>query len=328
MFAKTFVLKEKRFNYRDETKRTTGTDLEDSPKMKKIAIVVHLFYPEHYAELAGCLRNITEPHDLFMTIRNDQPGDLLCNTVQQDFPEARISRPSNVGYDIWPFFSVFNELDLASYDYIVKLHTKRDFDGHGQINYYDISGKKWRRRLLSFVSSRNAWRASLSQIEKPNVGIVGALECILRNVNQPVDKKAVELAARILNKNMGRRCRYRYVGGTMFLVKTSCIAALQGVFSERDFEMADEMHHRESTSHQVERLFGVCAYSENKSVIPFCRFGALRLGIHIVLSKIARLFYHRKISYDGWLTIRVLRIPIVRKMVDESLGYRPQESGG
>lgn len=291
----------------------------------KIAVIVHLFYPEHYEELANCIRNITEPHDLFVTVRSDPAGDELCRAAARDFPEARISRPENIGYDIWPFFSVFNHLNLADYDYIVKLHTKRSLDWQRirLDNLYDVRGPKWRRNLISFVSSRRAWQASLRRIARPEVGIVAALECILGNEDRPVNNESVELASRVFNRPFDRRCDFRFVGGTMFLAKTSCLAPLQGKFKQSDFEQPDGDHITETISHRIERLFGLCAYSQNKAVVPFCRLWRLRFAIHYAWCKYAhdtilKFFYYKKIRPDGMMVIRILRIPVVRKKLDFS----------
>ena len=35
--------------------------------MSRTAIIVHVFYPGLWPELRACIRNVSEPHDVFVT---------------------------------------------------------------------------------------------------------------------------------------------------------------------------------------------------------------------------------------------------------------------
>lgn len=92
--------------------------------MKPILVHCHIFYPELWEELKSCIKNIApNPFDLFVTMVEEHND--ISKDIQNNFPKAHIDIVKNVGYDIFPFVSVLNKINLEDYSYVVKLHTKR-----------------------------------------------------------------------------------------------------------------------------------------------------------------------------------------------------------
>ena len=116
----------------------------------RILCVVHCFYPEFVRELADCVANVTEPHDVVVTY--SAPAAL--EEARRCFPDARFVECENVGYDVWPFLKVLNETDLSGYSHVLKLHTKcdRPADVPFRMNHADFPGSLHLKAIKSVFS--------------------------------------------------------------------------------------------------------------------------------------------------------------------------------
>lgn len=137
---------------------------------RKIAIHAHVFYDELWAELAVCINNFTDVCgadnvDVFITYPDGKPQMREALPKLLNAPPCKIIPVPNRGYDVGPFFAVLNDLDLDAYDYVVKLHTKRDVP-FCVVNFHIMRGGEWRRELLSFCNTPNAVSASLKALAR------------------------------------------------------------------------------------------------------------------------------------------------------------------
>lgn len=91
--------------------------------MPEILVHVHLFYPEFWNEISACLKNISLPYDLVVTlVENDSKTIENIKGIKSD---ARIEIVENRGFDVAPFIKVMRENDLSRYDFVIHLHSKR-----------------------------------------------------------------------------------------------------------------------------------------------------------------------------------------------------------
>ena len=223
----------------------------------KTAVVVHVFYPEFWPELANAIRNVG-PCDLFVTYVDEA----AVEGARRDFPEARFVRSENRGYDVWPFLKVVQTLDLASYGCIVKLHTKRDVvdDFKYEFNHTVFNGSAWREFLLGFVKTPAAWRKTLRVLSRPSVGLVADRHVILRRRDVLIarTRETFDRAAELLGLSVdGMRRRGQYVAGTMFAAKPEALRPLLGrTYAAEDFE-PPEGHLTETFAHVLERALGL-----------------------------------------------------------------------
>lgn len=288
----------------------------------RIAVIVHVFYIELWPELAQCIKNIDQPYDLFVTIRPDSAGDKVYEDIRDDFPFALISRPEGVGYDVWPFFSVINDVDLRSYDIIVKLHTKRNMpDVRGQIlNEFPIHGGLWRRYCLSFCATREAWKHSYETLmSDETIGMVASPQLILDYRNTPKPAKPTYLKAHALaveKLHLAAPANYLYVGGNMFAVKAKCVAPLKGAFSANDFTMPDAQH-SESLAQVVERVLPLCVAAMGMRLVPYDktlgRIAKVSRLFRYLIRKTRLFFYQRKRLPNGIEIKKLFRLPIALK---------------
>jgi FMN phosphatase YigB (HAD superfamily) len=92
----------------------------------RIAVHVHIFYPDLAAEFAGCLLNMPFPYDLFVSAPDQEAYD-ACARVFSGLPlceKLRIEIVPNRGRDMAPMFCAFGK-ELMNYSVIGHLHSKK-----------------------------------------------------------------------------------------------------------------------------------------------------------------------------------------------------------
>ena len=283
---------------------------------RRILCVVHCFYPEFVRELADCVANVADPHDVVVTY--SAPAAL--EEARRRFPDARFVECENVGFDVWPFLKVVNETDLSSYSHVLKLHTKcdRPADVPFRMNHADFSGSRWREYLLDFVRTRADWEASLARMESdPDVNMVAGLKCILRREDTPWRPEqagfdaALEMAA-----GLGIRPRSpEFVAGTMFVARASALAKVRGVFAAEDFSEA-RVHTTTTRGHYLERILGFAACDGDGRISdPHGRLASWRRRGRVVGALVCagRFFFQRKRTADGGEIVKVLKLPVFRR---------------
>jgi lipopolysaccharide biosynthesis protein len=284
----------------------------------RIAVVVHVYYQELWLELADCIRRVDVPYDLFITYSDERS----VAKAKLDFPGAIFVQCENKGYDIWPFLKILNILDLKKYTHIIKLHTKRDIltEGVCQINSVDLRGNKWRKRLLSFISSKNAWKKTKRKInENGSIGMIADPFLLFKRKDVKVAIPTFDNALGIV-KNLGFEVnskKMQYVGGTMFMARAECFSSLRGEWNADDFDY-NCSHADGSLAHCIERALCFCVYGSGYVIsYPFDlivkrKIRALEKYRRVlrIFARICRLFYQRKITIKGYVIIKVLKIPI------------------
>ena len=88
-----------------------------------LAVVVHVYYSEVWAEIAHRLRLLGDDVDLYVTLAGVVRDFEV--TVLADFPAAHVMVVPNVGRDVLPFITVARGLRRSGYTSVLKLHTKR-----------------------------------------------------------------------------------------------------------------------------------------------------------------------------------------------------------
>lgn len=96
---------------------------------KKIAVVVHLYYPEMIDEIEPYLRNIPVPFDLYISTSTEFNKINLEKSLEHfefvNNTEIRVVE-QNRGRDMSSLFITFKDIcKLGKYDYICRLHSKK-----------------------------------------------------------------------------------------------------------------------------------------------------------------------------------------------------------
>ena len=224
----------------------------------KVLVVAHVFYPELWPELADCIRTIGDC-DLTVTYVDEAS----VAEARRDFPRARFLLCENCGYDVWPFLKAVQSVDLAGYDLVVKLHTKRDVDlpRKAEVGYTVLNGSRWRDHLLAFVRSPGAWAKTIARFADPSIGMVADRHVVFRrcDAKREAHGGSFDAAVRELNEKWGIPAKRngRFVGGTMFAVRAPILARLVArPFSAEAFG-ASGGHETETYAHVLERMMGL-----------------------------------------------------------------------
>jgi lipopolysaccharide biosynthesis protein len=282
--------------------------------MKKILVHVHIFYPEMWLELQSCVENISpNPYDLYVTLVT--PNADLEAAILAFNPQAKIQVIENRGFDVGAFAHVVNQVNLAAYDYVVKLHSKRNVLAGSRLNKrYNVSGSIWRDYLLGFVKTHRHFEQSLEAFEAdPALGMC-AHHCTIRNKKWGKDDiYAFEESAKLLNAvGLQAKSPYVYVGGTMFMVRAALLIPLQKMSLTLDlFEKPDRLIVT-SRAHVVERLLGLLVQAQGF---------VIRDGFHshqeikkierrATLSQIREFFYAVRETRSGKRIVKVFNVPV------------------
>jgi lipopolysaccharide biosynthesis protein len=133
----------------------------------RLAVVVHVFYPDLALPILETLANIPEPFDLYISLVLGH-SDHIAKNIETRFPAARLLVFPNHGRDICPFVLLVNTGVLCRYAVVLKLHTKKSphrSDGHA-----------WRQTLIDEIAgSPERVRAILARFARdPDCGAVVA----------------------------------------------------------------------------------------------------------------------------------------------------------
>ncbi len=282
--------------------------------MTRVLVHLHLYYQEMWPELKNRLKNITDDFDLFVSMIH--PGEQIEKDILNFKPGAIIKIVENKGFDIASFLSVINSVDLDQYDYVIKLHTKRNLPLGTIRNGYDVSGDKWRRYLLSFLQTPETYNKSKSAFEKDEkLGMIGDFRLICKKDKS--NKDAVTGAMNLL-ENMGfEKRQFAYVMGTMFMVRANLLPPLQKININADQFNQSKHKSDDVLPYAYERVFGYLITAQGyvlKDVLSsFPRQLACRIS-----SLIRHFIWRRKITSNGTIIVKFCKIPVFRKKLQEA----------
>ena len=242
----------------------------------KLAVHVHIYYADLWPELEACLRNIDCDYDLFVTSPLED-SVALKSKVLNFLPDAEYRVVENRGYDVAPFLDTINRIDLSTYDYVIKLHTKRNKSDW--VNYYPLLGGAWRRRLLGFCSSRKAFEKTIRLFQRrKNVGMV-ADGLLIVGKGDFLEKETIRVQAKQTISALGLSCpNPTFVAGTMFIIRANLLQKLQNTVSLEDFPLL-KAHEEGTLAHVYERVLGYLVTAQGFYIDDFrSRLWVYRVG--------------------------------------------------
>ncbi len=278
----------------------------------RILIQVHVYYEQIWPDLEVCIKNFAaEAHvDVFFSYPVRKPE--LRIILSSQFPDAHLMAVEDWGYDISPFLAVVNTVKLNEYDYVVKLHTKRDTP-RVWCNFHVYEGDGWRKELLVFCRTSRAVQHTLNAFrEQPKLGMVTSTRMI--------DPTGLTGSAHHLKqvkdvvRGLGLPVRRSVVTcGTMFIVRAALLKVLQGNFDMDTFRCAPPPGSDAGIHITVawECAFGMIVTSqayvvsagESRLIVPL-RYGAryllfliMRLGSDLargIAHRMMKLCFHRE----------------------------------
>ena len=221
----------------------------------RVAVVMHVHYPELAEEIIDRLNHIPVAFDLLVT-NSSGCQFALPDRLPRNVRNHAVLDVENHGRDILPLVALVNADLLAPYQVVLKVHTKRsqwreDHSLHG-------NGDSWRAELLdALLGGDEQVRGILaSMVEDRNLGVITAPGSVLDEAawgdNEPI---AVELLRR-LELDL-RPADLRFPAGSMYWIRGFVLQGLRGLNLTRDDFESEVGQDNLTTAHALERLIGV-----------------------------------------------------------------------
>jgi lipopolysaccharide biosynthesis protein len=224
----------------------------------RIAVVVHLFYAELWAEMASWLRNIPIGFDLFVTVPREHAAELR-GLVLRDYADAQVLKVPNAGRDVGAFFSVLPKVLAGNYTALCKLHSKKGKE----------QPEAWRDLLLRGLLANKMLvsRILLALGSDPDLALVGPRDLYLCGETQITHNqhKVEEVFERLCPGQIIPR-NWGFFAGTMFWARPAFFRPfLKCDGNLFNFE-ADNTARDGQLAHAFERVFGALGAMEKKRI--------------------------------------------------------------
>lgn len=219
------------------------------PGNARIAVCLHLFYPEVWPALHSAFATIPEPWDLYITV-----PEFACTRalerIAAEHPAVCFMPCKNRGRDVLPFLRWLELGVFDRYDVVCKLHSKRSL--HMQ------HGVQWFEQLLaSLFGSQDIVSKLLERMRShPQLGLVGPSPWVIKPehaMHQACNQRnliALATRAALPQKTLNRP----FFAGTMFWFRPEALSKLRAL-KLRDEDFPIEMAQTDGTpAHAIERL--------------------------------------------------------------------------
>ncbi len=219
----------------------------------KVAVAVHIYYPELWSEIAQRLTKLTHAFDLFITTPPERAVEVEAN-VRLQFPNARIQPTVNQGTDILPFLSLVPTWLEEDYLAVCKVHTKK-----GQRTGIGIElARHWSAFMLdSLVGNSHTFGQVVQAFtDHPRLCLAGVAAFhqsaqLLMYDNQP----AIEALARGIESSALPQADWGFFAGTMFWARPTALARLAAYVKQAD--RSKDFKNKDQFAHAMERYFGL-----------------------------------------------------------------------
>jgi lipopolysaccharide biosynthesis protein len=131
---------------------------------RRLAVVVHVFYPDMWPEFQQRLDSVAVDYDLFITTTQGKENEVASQL--SDAVSTTILTLPNKGRDILPFLSALKIVKASGYTKLLKLHTKK--------SPHRRDGGKWSVGMVESLLPEAAVVNNVMQLlDDPLVGIIG-----------------------------------------------------------------------------------------------------------------------------------------------------------
>lgn len=220
----------------------------------KIAVVVHVFYPEVFVEIDRLLSSLDEKVDIFLS----SPHRGVLNL----YKEYNVNYVENVGMDVFPFLYLVKKYKLWNYDLVIKLHTKN--------NNNELSKIMMDIYLDSLLSNDSLSHLISSAESNPMFGMWGPL-VYARYVDKLMymNRENIDL----LQKNTDQYASLSnliFFAGTMFCIRGEILRFVDIQYNQLNMlfllSLNGETGGDGTLAHAFERFFSVAARAQSYSV--------------------------------------------------------------
>lgn len=260
--------------------------------MKKLLVILHVYYHDHVTYFIDKMKNINGCEwDLIVTYSEQSQR---TKKKFKDFkPDTKFVVVDNTGYDVWPFIQTIKAIDLSGYDYILKLHTKNINNPSIKLNGLRQTGHRWRNLLVdSMLKSPKQFSKCLKRLEKnPKTGMLSCYELFVNLTDRrPEDTYMLEEEATRIGLQIKKG---KFCAGTMFMVRPECLKTIINAEFTPDMWVAGKSHSLGTLAHVYERLLCIAVLDAGYrcNTITTNRKKATKVLIHRRISKVLKSIF-------------------------------------
>lgn len=241
------------------------------------AIMVHLFYPDQWDEIAARLKKLKHiQFDLFITLQKNDGG--FESVIHKSFPRAYIYQVANRGRDILPFMHVGRRIVDSGYENILKLHTKK--------SKHRSDGQKWFIEMLDALmpSTKDAERQLLSLLnDSPTMvgprGHYVSLKEYMGGNETDLSSILDSIYGEDTRKNILRNPHERgYFAGSMFWMSAAILRKLTDLHVLPEDFPAENKQVDGTYAHALERSFTLVAEQEAHTIYKIDKKGIAKVS--------------------------------------------------
>ena len=218
--------------------RTRKTHIAVHPK---VLIVIHAYWYDEFQYILKKINLLEKPVEILVTLPDSPDFErinflLSSSDLKHNF---EIYRCGNRGRDIGPFVEALKQVDLAKFDNVIKIHTKR-------------SQRIWfRSSINSLIRSDRHIKRLTAKISISNVGIL--THPLFRYPGYLYKRELLALYE--LSDGYDEDIRWTFPAGSMFSMKPELLAKLLEKWDNLDFE-SEDLYSQFSLAHKLERRIG------------------------------------------------------------------------
>lgn len=262
----------------------------------RILVHLHLYYQKQLDYFLSKLNNISNCEwDLYVTVVKED--ETVWKKIIEFKPDAKIIKIDNIGYDVWPFIQVIRMVNLDSYDYVIKLHTK-NYRNKLKLFDYEVSGYKWRNSLVdSILKDKNYFKKILKYFSNDKkLGSITKSLFYWKIYHNNWPEESYKLNYEL--KRINFKSRYSYFhGGTMFIMRADVFKFLKAIeYYPQMFDCAMETGSGGSLAHVYERIFTIALDEAGYSVKTVDDLGEM---FFLKLERFIRCFFRAIFSIQN-----------------------------
>ena len=293
--------------------------------MPKLLVHFHVFYEEQIPWFLEKLGNINGCQwDLYVTY--SRLSEKARELISAAFPDAVFMEVENVGYDVWPFIKLLKSIDIGSYDYVMKLHTKSASSIKTKWRGIYLDGTVWRDRLVdAMLLDRERFAEIIARLGEDSTAGLFCHRMFLVKPTSPFPEDNEALETELSRIGLDALDRH-FCAGTMFIARISPFNLLRSAdLTQEMFSSGMASHGNGSLAHVYERIISFAVSSAGYRLIPldtppFREKLMLWMKDHIspILEAIFSIRQDR--TETKYLTLLGIKIPLGRKRLRISPG--------
>ena len=218
----------------------------------KLAVILHLFYPNMINVFRDKLKKINVPFDLYISLPSEYEN-IKIDKINEYHMNTNVVSVPNRGRDVLPFITIANRIrKLNNYEYALKIHTKKSL--------HRTDGDAWLVSLLDTLIPDDVSKI-INVLSKQKTGVVGPRDHLV-SLSQHMGsnegfikmllKRIVDDETYSLDKK-----KSPFIGGTMFWSRMDFLDPLLDLYLIPEDFQPEEAQIDGTTAHAIERLFGM-----------------------------------------------------------------------